>query len=55
MIKMIDMKQVIDPPDRPQSRPVVITIFLQVVRPSVRHKIKNLSKITTGRDCELAE
>ena len=48
----------IDPRGRPRSRPVVITIFTQSVRQSVRTsvpKLQNQSKITAGRDCRLAE
>ena len=45
-----------DPRGRPQSRPVVMTIFTQCssVRPSVP-KLQNQATITAGRDCELAE
>ena len=60
----------IDPRGRPQSRPVVITIFTQSVcqsirtyvcpsvHPSVRPsvpKLQNQATITAGRDCGLAE
>ena len=46
----------IDPRGRPQSRPVVITIFTQVVCPSVRPEISNIKrKITAGRDCGMAK
>ena len=48
----------VDPRGRPQSRPVVITIFTQSVRPSVSQsvpKLQNQAIITAGRDCELAE
>ena len=44
----------IDPSGRPQSRPVVITICTQVVRPSVP-KLQNQVTITVGRDCGLVE
>ena len=44
-----------DPRGRPHFRPVVITIFTQVIHPSVRPKLQNQSKITAGRDCGLAE
>ena len=44
----------IDPRGRPQSRPVVITIVTQSVRPSVP-KLQNQGTITVGRDCGLAE
>ena len=42
------------PRGRPQSRPVVITIFPQSVRPSVP-KLQNQATITAGRDCGLTE
>ena len=45
---------IIDPRGRPQSRPVVITIFTHVVRPSVT-KLQNAATITAGRDCGLAK
>ena len=60
----------IDPQGRPQSRPVVITIFTQSVRPSIHtsicpsvlpsvrlsvSKLQNQATITAGRDCGLAE
>ena len=43
-----------DPRGRSQSRPVVITIFTQSVRPSVP-KLQNQATITAGRDCGQAE
>ena len=43
-----------DPRGRPQSQPVVITIFTQSVRPSVP-KLQNQATITAGWDCGLAE
>ena len=47
-------QELVDPRGRPQSRPVVITIFTQSVRPSVP-KLQNQATITAGRDCGLAE
>ena len=44
----------IDPRGRPQSRPVVIIIFTQSVRPFVP-KLQNQATITAGRNCGLAE
>ena len=57
---------IIDPRGRPQSRPVVITIFTYVVRQSVQTsvrpfvrtsgtKLQNPATITAGRDCGLAK
>ena len=48
----------IDPRGRPQSRPVVITIFTQSVRTSVHTSVPNLqhqATITASRDYGLAE
>ena len=42
------------PRGRSHSRPVVITIFTQSVRPSVP-KLQNQATLTAGRDCGLAE
>ena len=56
------LKILFDPRGRPQSGPVVITIFTHVVRTSVRPsghpsvpKLQNQATITAGRDCGLAE
>ena len=45
---------IIDPRRRPQSRPVVITIFTQIIRPCVP-KLQNQATVTAGRVCGLAE
>ena len=55
---VVNSGAVVDPRGRPQSRPVVITIFTQSVRQSVRPsvrpsvpKLQNQATITAGRDC----
>ena len=46
---------IIDPRGRPQSRPVVITIFTQSPIFTSVPKLQNQATITAGRDCGLAE
>ena len=50
MSSYISARPIIDPRGRPQSRPVVITIFTHVVRPS-----GTKLQITAGRDCGMAK
>ena len=53
-IKVQTLTHHIDPRGRPQSRPVVITMFTHVVRPSTDHpyvpKFQNQAQITVRMD-----